>query len=529
MVRRLLPLLFLSLPLVYALGAVLDVMEVDAAQYAAMARQLAAGQGDWLHFHFRGQDYLDKPPLLFWLSALSFKLFGMHNWSYKLPSIAAALFALFATYRLGRLHRGAEVGRRAALMLGTSLAMVLMTNDVRCDTLLMAAVVTAIWCGAEHLERPRITWAVGAGLAVGAGMLAKGPIGLMSPLLALGGHVLLKRRWEALLDLRLLVVPLVAGLMLLPMLMGLYEQFGAHGPRFFFWEQSFGRITGENVWKDDTGPFYFAHELLWQLLPWTLFVLVGMGQGLQALFGKGRRAEPEWIALSGSLLVTLALSASQFKLPHYLYVVHPLFCLLGAQAGARMEARGWTNAQLVLMVALVAVGAGTVLFAFPSALAWLLAVLALLVLIVVAWRGKGEGRGVVFTAAPMVLLATLLNTCFYPPLLRYQATARIGKELRAQGVPPDRFLAIGAGGTALDLYYGKPVRYAGDGFVPAEHPPPGSVVLTDDAGLHDLRQAGMEPRTVQVYEDFRVQLLSLRFLDPATRAQELTRLYLLRY
>ena len=102
-----------ALCVIYACGSVLDVMEVDAAQYAAMARELAAG-GDWLQFRFRGADYLDKPPLLFWTSALSFKLFGVHNWSYKLPSILAALFGLYATYRLARLYHGVIVGRHDA-------------------------------------------------------------------------------------------------------------------------------------------------------------------------------------------------------------------------------------------------------------------------------------------------------------------------------------------------------------------------------------------------------------------------------
>ena len=84
--------LWLTLLAVLVAGAFVDVMEVDAAQYATMSRDML-GQADPLKLYFRGADYLDKPPLLFWTSALSFSVFGVHNWSYKLPSILAALAA----------------------------------------------------------------------------------------------------------------------------------------------------------------------------------------------------------------------------------------------------------------------------------------------------------------------------------------------------------------------------------------------------------------------------------------------------
>ena len=57
-------LLLFALAAVVAAGMGLDLMEVDAAQYAAMAREMLERK-DYLHLYHRGQDYLDKPPLLF--------------------------------------------------------------------------------------------------------------------------------------------------------------------------------------------------------------------------------------------------------------------------------------------------------------------------------------------------------------------------------------------------------------------------------------------------------------------------------
>ncbi|MCC7502200.1 MAG: glycosyltransferase family 39 protein [Flavobacteriales bacterium] len=519
---------FAALLVIYALGSVLDIMEVDAAQYATMAREMAMG-ADPLHLKFRGQDYLDKPPLLFWMSALSFKLLGVHNWSYKLPSILFALLGLWSTFRLAKLYYGREVGVNASLMLGSSLAMVLMTNDVRCDTMLMGCVITATWCGAEYLERARWSWLLGASLAIGAGMLTKGPMGLMAPLLALGGHVLLKRKWSVLRDPRLLSAPVLICIVLLPMCMGLYEQFGAHGLRFFFWEQSFGRLTGENVWKDDSTPLFFTHEVLWQLLPWTLFVLGGLILDLRLLFSARRGEAKEWIALAGITLVFTALSFSHFKLPHYLYVIHPLFCIQAAKAVPRMSSRSWSGAQFAFVAILMLGGATLMLWSFPS-VGWSLVALVLCVALVVhASRSTGVTRIIGTTFWAMCGLALLLDLHFYPALLPYQANAEAGKWVRARGVTEDRFFAVGAGGTALDHYSRLDVRYAGAVWEMSQQVRPGTVLFTDSTGRADLLSLGLVPLRETIFPEFKVQLLTWGFLDPDLRSKEVSTRYILEY
>ena len=60
----------------YIRGLSIDVMDVDASQYASIAMEMLQG-GSWLEVQHRHADYLDKPPLLFWASALSYALFGI--------------------------------------------------------------------------------------------------------------------------------------------------------------------------------------------------------------------------------------------------------------------------------------------------------------------------------------------------------------------------------------------------------------------------------------------------------------------
>jgi len=77
----------------------IPLMDIDASQYASISRELLE-RNSWLQFYDMGADYLDKPPMLFWLSALSLKIFGVYDWAYRLPSFLFALLAIYATQQL---------------------------------------------------------------------------------------------------------------------------------------------------------------------------------------------------------------------------------------------------------------------------------------------------------------------------------------------------------------------------------------------------------------------------------------------
>src|SRR6476620_9158227 len=85
---------------IYSLALFIPVMNVDAAQYAELSRELLR-TSDWTQLHIRGVEYLDKPPLHFWLAAISFKLFGIHYWSYRLPSYLFFILAAFSIRKMG--------------------------------------------------------------------------------------------------------------------------------------------------------------------------------------------------------------------------------------------------------------------------------------------------------------------------------------------------------------------------------------------------------------------------------------------
>jgi len=190
---------YLAILLIYAVGANLDIMEVDAAQYASISLEMLKS-GEYLQVLDRQEDYLDKPPLLFWLSAISMKLFGIGSCQYKLPSILFSLLGILSTYKLGKRLYSEEIGRHASWIIGSSLAMIMINNDIKTDTILVSSIAFSIWMMVSYLQTKEWKFLVGSSVAIAAAMLTKGPIGLMMPALAIGGHMLLKRQWTLLFD-----------------------------------------------------------------------------------------------------------------------------------------------------------------------------------------------------------------------------------------------------------------------------------------------------------------------------------------
>ena len=78
--RKIIFFFFLFVCIVYLTGFGIDVMDIDAAQYASMSREMLTS-GHYLQLYDMGKDYLDKPPFLFWVSSLSMRFFGATNFA----------------------------------------------------------------------------------------------------------------------------------------------------------------------------------------------------------------------------------------------------------------------------------------------------------------------------------------------------------------------------------------------------------------------------------------------------------------
>src|SRR4051794_16437742 len=93
-----------------------QLLEPDEGRYAEIGREMLV-RGDWVVPHLQGEPYLDKPPLLYWLVVLSYKLSGVHAWSARLVPALAVHGTILLTYLFGRRPLGERAAVRGAILL----------------------------------------------------------------------------------------------------------------------------------------------------------------------------------------------------------------------------------------------------------------------------------------------------------------------------------------------------------------------------------------------------------------------------
>jgi 4-amino-4-deoxy-L-arabinose transferase-like glycosyltransferase len=542
-------LLFVPILIVYLIGMFNDVMEIDASQYAAMSREMMES-GNYLQLYDRGSDYLDKPPLLFWVSSFSFKVFGISNFSYRLPSVLFSLLGIFATMKLGKKFYGEKAGFYAALILASSQAWFLMNHDVRTDTILAACTIIAIWQLFLFLDNQKVIHLVVGSIAIAGAMLTKGPIGIMVPALSIGSYLLVKRDWKKLFDWKWLLLPMIVLVCISPFLYGLYQQYDSHpgktiqgvpiksGIQFYLWTQSFGRITGESVWKDDTSRLFFTHTFLWSFLPWcVLFVITLWKDAKQLINSRFQMANAE-VALTwgGFVFPFIAFSLSNYKLPHYIFVIFPLAALATARMVNEWIENNATSMQnsikwIQFFVAFVVYALGAMLcgWALPisNILYWSIFIIGVLASLYFVFKGKTCFEFLMLPSLiAIIVLNFLLNAHFYPTLFNYESSNQAAKLVRSLGEEKN-LKTIKMKPYGLDVYSHQTIQNYPTIYALVDSNKGNIVwVFTNEQGHKEILNSGVRIIVCKEFENFHVSALSILFLNPSTRAKEISHTYL---
>ena len=437
--------LFLSaVLLVYILGLWIPVMEVDAAELACISSEMLR-TNSFLQVFDRGENYLDKPPLLFWLSSLSIHLFGITHWAYKLPSVLSSLLGLWATYHLAKVLYNSRVASYSIIILLTSQAYILMNQDIRADTLLTNFVIASLWQFYLYFfVQKRWRHLIIGSLFLGLAMLAKGPIALGIIVLALSGQIAYQKAWRVLCDSRLVLGFIVVFIVLLPMNIGLYQQFEWEGFYFYYWLQSFGRVTGQSSWRNNTTIVYFLHTFLWLFFPWMGLGIFAIAKKIKCLWNSIKKgvSQGEYLTLSGALLPFIALSLSKYKLPHYIFALFPLFAILTAafidQYCSAKPSHRWSFLQANFLILSIILLGLLSFYSFPiENLSFVLLGFALSACgIWVLFTKRNDWQSVIWAVAIGHLgINTVLNGNFYPQLLKYQVGHTVRTLLQHSEVP----------------------------------------------------------------------------------------------
>ncbi|MEE8349040.1 MAG: glycosyltransferase family 39 protein [Acidobacteriota bacterium] len=354
----------LYLTLFYQLGT-LAFMGADEPRYAGIGEEMFLS-GDYLTPTLNGRPWLEKPPLLFWLEAVSFSLFGVHEGSARLPGALLALVSLLGVGLLARELQGTRCAFFTVLILGTSGLFFVFARAASTDTILVSMLSAAMVCGYQATRRDSNLWAIGAGLTLGLAVLAKGPVAMVLFVGVFGLYFLLiqELHWSAL---QVALLAISSGLTAVPWFWEVWKENGYSFVATFWINHHLARFFTDL--HHHSQPFwYYLPVLLIGFFPWIFFLGSALVRGWRR---RGHLLEPRfrpelflWLWVGVPFVF---FSISQSKLAGYVLPVFPPLAILIA-----LEWDHWIEGDLIsqrlMRTQLIVMGGFALLFS--GALLW---------------------------------------------------------------------------------------------------------------------------------------------------------------
>ncbi|MEM9539215.1 MAG: glycosyltransferase family 39 protein [Cyanobacteria bacterium P01_E01_bin.42] len=267
--------------------------------FAEAARQMNV-TGDWITPHFNGATRFDKPPLVYWLMAIAYKIVGTNAWGARLPSALAAIaltvFGFFTLRKFGfpsprsvtkepnspqtqrQLWLSAWIG---SVMMALNLQTMVWARTGVSDMLLSACMNGAIFCffwgycsvtSEESKQQTTNPWYIGFYVLLALAVLTKGPVGIVLPGLTIFAFLFyVGKFWEVAKEAKLIFGAILFGVITIPWFVAITLANGKAYIDTFFGYHNIERFT--NVVNKHSAPWYFYFlVVLVGFLPWSLYL-----------------------------------------------------------------------------------------------------------------------------------------------------------------------------------------------------------------------------------------------------------------
>ncbi|MBU1424689.1 MAG: glycosyltransferase family 39 protein [Gammaproteobacteria bacterium] len=343
----------------------------DSIIYAALSQHIAL-TNDWANLVLDGQDWLDKPHMPFWITAVFFKIGGISAFTYILPGFLFHLIGGYFTYRIARLFYERETAWLSLLVYVSVYHLMDSSIEVKAETYLTGFIMGACYYWLRYDAQTKIKYLLLGALLSACAVMTKGVFTLITISSGLVCMWLYRRQWSKLWNWKWLLALVLSLLFTAPELLALYLQFDMHpeklvfgqtqvsGIRFFLWDSQFGRFFNTGPIKNTNGhPLYFVLVFLWAFLPWVAVFVAAMYSGVRKFFARSVEERSSFVFLCGAFFVTFLLfSATSFQLDHYTVILFPFAAILCGKYlhdwwGQKRSGRAIFFVQLAISILLV--------------------------------------------------------------------------------------------------------------------------------------------------------------------------------
>ncbi len=325
----------------------------DEGRYAEIPREML-NSGDWVIPHLNGVAYIEKPPLQYWATALSYRLLGPNAFAARLYTTLGAFGTLFLVWLAARRLFDEQAGWRAAAVLSGMLMFValgqLLTLDMSLTFYLTLSLVGFLL--AQQASQPR-SWMLLAWAAAGLGVLTKGLVAAAIPVAVLILYSLYARDWSPWRRLYL-----VWGLPLFLAITVPWHWLAARRLpdflEFFFVREHLARYLTPLADRQEPW-WFFGAVFLAGSMPWTLSALRAVAGGwrrssLPAAFNPGLFL---WIWV---VFIGVFFSLSDSKLMPYILPLMPPLAMLIAALPVKARERDFQFTAIMTVIAGIALG-----------------------------------------------------------------------------------------------------------------------------------------------------------------------------
>ncbi|MCW3159942.1 ArnT family glycosyltransferase [Chryseobacterium oryctis] len=524
--------LYIGFSIVYISGLFIPLMENDSAQHASMAMRMTLNN-DFFNIFKGDNPYLDKPHMHFWLSAISMKIFGISHIAYRIPALLCLALGAFSTKKLtDLLYENQNIGYLASLIFLSAQTIILSVHDVRTDAVLTGFIIFSLWQFVKFIKTQNILSVILAGLGTAIAFSSKGLMAIVIIGFCVFAYLLYSREWKRFFNFKIIIATISFVVGILPILYAYYNQFGEEGIRFILLNQSVNRLTATGFEETSPDYLFFFHTLLWAFLPFSLVFYVGVFDKT-AFFIKNRFKKisgVEFLSLGGFWLVMLLFSASKFKLPHYLNGLIAVLAIFTAaylfdifKRNVSKQAKVLYIIQLVVVFGAIA-GVGLLTYFFTgidNVFMYVVFVLLIGVLLVNIFRKENIFKKYVFVSLVFAIgINIYLNTQFYPVLTQYQGSYKIAQQVNNERMLKDKiFMPEGAESWAFDFYTKRNTPR-----VVIDEVKKGDYLLIYKERLPEVKK---KYKIIIEQNDYRITRLSLKFLNPETRTEQLDKIFLI--
>lgn len=531
--------------LVYTVGLYITIMEPDAATYAIIPMEMLQ-RNNFIELFSRGVDWLDKPHFQFWVTALSYKIFGINNLGYKIPAILFVLLSVRYTYLFGRRYYTSKTGYIAALMLITALHLILSVNDVRAEPYLLGLTIYSLYYLTVYLEEKKWSQLLSGCLGLACLMMTKGLFTIIPVVSAIFFSLVYQKNWEELFSWKWVAAAIASLLFITPVLYGYFYQFDLHpekvvygqtdvsGIKFFFWDSQWGRFVNTGPIKGKGSLFFYLHTLLWAFAPWAFLAYFALYDKTKRLIKRTETGEN--YTYFGFIVLAFILSFSRFQLPHYIVPLFPLLAILTANTLLRFARNHrflkiFSRIQLFTTIAIFTTASVLdyyFLTKLPYADTMIIAIMVLILCVIIYKSSIGRIKQILFPPALAVLLVMyFMNRDFYPELMTYQSESEVAFYMNENNLPSDKLIYLDRNTWVTEFYLKRviPVQNRA-GFDLSKVS--GKYVFCDDNGLETLKINGVSYEILKTFRDFHVTTMTSTFINKSTRNHTLINMYLVK-